>query len=67
VNVDQLAEALGELVLHQADPAEWGDWEILTWDEAGVQGRAGTAGFVIQERVTGRPFIIGVRERERAA
>jgi hypothetical protein len=67
VNAYQIAEALSELVLHQADPAEWGDFEILTWDDAGVKGRAGTAGFVIQERFTGRQFIVGVRERERPA
>ena len=55
---------LASLVLNEADPVEWGDIEVLPWPEAGIIAKPGSAGFVIIDRITGRQWVVEVKERE---
>ncbi len=58
-----VAEALARLVINQAEPADWGEIEVVTWKEAGLRRRAGANGFVIRLPMTGQEFVVVVRER----
>ena len=63
-DVDNVAKMLASLLINEADPIEWGDIEVLTWPEAGIIARSGSAGFVIIDRITGRQWVVEVKERE---
>ncbi len=63
-DVRTVAEALALLVINEADPVEWGDIVVASWQEAGIIGKPGSAGFVIIDRITGRQWVVGIKERE---
>ena len=59
-----MAKTLASLVINAADPVAWGDIEVLTWPEAGIIAKPGSAGFVITDRITRRQWVVEVKERE---
>ncbi len=63
-DVNTVAKMLASLVINEANPIAWGDIEVLTWPETGIVGKPGSAGFVIIDRITGRQWVVGVKERE---
>ena len=63
-DVDTVATMLASLVITEANPVGWGDIEVLTWPEAGIIAKPGSAGFVIIDRITGRQWVVEVKERQ---
>ena len=63
-DVDTVAKTLAFLVINETNPVEWGDVEGLTWPEAGIIAKPGSAGFVITDRITRRQWVVEVKERE---
>ena len=63
-DVGTVATMLASLLINEADPVEWGDIEVASWQEAGIVGKPGRAGFVIIDRITGRQWVVAVKERE---
>ncbi len=63
-DVDTVAKMLASLLINEADPIEWGDIEVASWQEAGIVGKPGSAGFVIIDRIARRQWVVAVKERE---
>ncbi len=63
-DVDAMAKLLAALVINGADPVEWGAIEVASWQEAGIIAESGSAGFVITNRITGRQWVVEVKERD---
>ena len=62
-DIHTVAQALARLIINAAEPGEWGDSEVLTWEQAGLRARAGASGFVIRLPRSGQEFVVAVRER----
>ncbi len=62
-DIHTVAQTLARLIINAAEPVEWGDSEILMWEQAGLRARAGASGFVIRLPMTGQEFVVAVCER----
>ncbi len=62
-DVHTVAEALALLVANEANPVEWGEIVVARWQDVGIIGTPGNAGFVIIDRTTGRQWVVRITER----